>query len=49
MSKLIKQFEENPSQENKIKLIRYMKQHPMAECFATEAEMKILRKLTNGE
>lgn len=45
MSKLIEQYIANPTEENKIKLVRYMKQHKMAACFANEKELKVLRKL----
>lgn len=45
MSKLIEIYVSNPSEENLKKLSRYIKQHSMAICFATEKEIKLLRKL----
>lgn len=48
MSELIKKYQVQPTEENKDKLIRYLKQHPLAECFATPAELKVIRKLKKG-
>lgn len=48
MSELIQKYVSDPTEENKARLIRYLKQHPLAECFATKSELKIIKKIKNN-
>lgn len=47
MTELINKYVANPTEENKARLLRYLKQHPLAECFATKSELKVIKKLKN--
>ena len=46
MKELIQKVKENPSLENIAKLNKYIKQHPLAVCFATKSELKIIKRYT---
>ena len=45
MSELINKYIANPTKENKARLLRYLRQHPLAECFATKSELKVIKRI----
>lgn len=43
MSKLITKYQNDPSIVNRVKLLDYLRKHPMAVCMATAEELQFLR------
>ena len=47
MDRLLSAYLANPCDKTKIKLLNYLAKHPMAACFATPEQLRLIRSIEN--